>query len=77
MAHESFESESIAAILNRDFVPVKVDREERPDVDVALASVGLRRLLGVGVDSRRSLGKRAAVVSECKSSGCTVEQSTS
>ncbi len=33
MAHESFEDEGIAAILNRDFVPVKVDREERPDVD--------------------------------------------
>ena len=33
MAHESFESEAIARQLNRDFVPVKVDREERPDVD--------------------------------------------
>ena len=33
MAHESFEDEAIARQLNRDFVPVKVDREERPDVD--------------------------------------------
>jgi uncharacterized protein len=33
MAHESFESHDIAAILNRDFVSIKVDREERPDVD--------------------------------------------
>lgn len=33
MAHESFENESIAAILNREFVCIKVDREERPDVD--------------------------------------------
>ena len=33
MAHESFESERVAEILNRDFVSVKVDREERPDVD--------------------------------------------
>jgi uncharacterized protein YyaL (SSP411 family) len=33
MAHESFENEVIAQALNRDFVPVKVDREERPDVD--------------------------------------------
>ena len=33
MAHESFESERIAEILNRDFVPIKVDREERPDID--------------------------------------------
>jgi len=33
MERESFESDTIAAILNRWFVPVKVDREERPDVD--------------------------------------------
>ena len=33
MEHESFESHEIAAILNRDFVSIKVDREERPDVD--------------------------------------------
>ena len=33
MERESFESEQLAAILNRWFVPVKVDREERPDVD--------------------------------------------
>ncbi|HEY5610309.1 MAG TPA: thioredoxin domain-containing protein [Thermoanaerobaculia bacterium] len=33
MERESFENEEIASILNRDFVSVKVDREERPDVD--------------------------------------------
>ena len=33
MARESFEDAAIAAQLNRDFVAVKVDREERPDVD--------------------------------------------
>jgi uncharacterized protein YyaL (SSP411 family) len=33
MAHESFEDATVAAILNAHFVPVKVDREERPDVD--------------------------------------------
>ncbi len=33
MAHESFEDANTAEILNRYFVPVKVDREERPDVD--------------------------------------------
>ncbi|MDQ4130845.1 MAG: thioredoxin domain-containing protein, partial [Actinomycetota bacterium] len=33
MAHESFEDEEVARILNERFVPVKVDREERPDVD--------------------------------------------
>jgi hypothetical protein len=33
MEHESFENEAIAAILNEHFVSIKVDREERPDVD--------------------------------------------
>jgi uncharacterized protein YyaL (SSP411 family) len=33
MERESFESEEIAAILNREFVSIKVDREERPDID--------------------------------------------
>jgi uncharacterized protein YyaL (SSP411 family) len=33
MAHESFEDERVAAILNEHFVSVKVDREERPDLD--------------------------------------------
>ena len=33
MERESFESEAVARILNRFFVPIKVDREERPDVD--------------------------------------------
>ncbi|ALN71501.1 thioredoxin domain-containing protein [Aureimonas sp. AU20] len=33
MAHESFENAGVAAIMNRDFVNIKVDREERPDID--------------------------------------------
>ncbi len=33
MAHESFENADVAALLNAHFVPIKVDREERPDVD--------------------------------------------
>lgn len=33
MAHESFEDEATAELINRAFVPIKVDREERPDVD--------------------------------------------
>jgi uncharacterized protein YyaL (SSP411 family) len=33
MEHESFENEDIAALMNRWFVPIKVDREERPDID--------------------------------------------
>ncbi|MBK5288921.1 MAG: thioredoxin domain-containing protein [Acidimicrobiia bacterium] len=40
MAHESFEDPDIAAVMNRLFVNVKVDREERPDVDaVYMAAV--------------------------------------
>ncbi len=33
MAHESFEDAEVAALLNRYFVCIKVDREERPDID--------------------------------------------
>ena len=33
MAHESFESEEIAKIMNENFINIKVDREERPDID--------------------------------------------
>ena len=33
MAHESFENADIAAEMNRRFVSIKVDREERPDID--------------------------------------------
>ena len=33
MEHESFESAEVAAVLNEHFVSIKVDREERPDVD--------------------------------------------
>ncbi len=33
MAHESFEDRGTAAIMNARFVNIKVDREERPDVD--------------------------------------------
>ncbi|OAN50329.1 thymidylate kinase [Paramagnetospirillum marisnigri] len=44
MAHESFEDPGIAALMNRLFVNIKVDREERPDLDslyqMALAMMG-------------------------------------
>ena len=39
MAHESFEDEGVARLLNRHFVAVKVDREERPDIDQIYMSV--------------------------------------
>ncbi len=46
MAHESFENDEIAALMNALFVNIKVDREERPDIDgiyqSALALMGER-----------------------------------
>ncbi len=39
MAHESFDNEAIAALLNQHFVSIKVDREERPDVDAIYMNV--------------------------------------
>ncbi len=33
MAHESFEDPATAEVMNRNFIPIKVDREERPDLD--------------------------------------------
>ena len=33
MAHESFEDEATAALMNQHFINIKVDREERPDID--------------------------------------------
>ncbi len=33
MEHESFEDTTVAAVMNKHFIPVKVDREERPDID--------------------------------------------
>jgi hypothetical protein len=39
MAHESFEDAGVAALLNKDFICIKVDREERPDLDSVYMSV--------------------------------------
>jgi len=39
MAHESFEDAEVAALINRDYIAVKVDREERPDVDHAYMEI--------------------------------------
>ncbi|HUT39212.1 MAG TPA: thioredoxin domain-containing protein [Methanoregula sp.] len=39
MAHESFEDPVIADLLNKDFISIKVDREERPDIDSIYMSV--------------------------------------
>ncbi len=47
MAHESFEDPDVAAVMNRLFVNVKVDREERPDVD-AVYMQAVQALTGQG-----------------------------
>jgi uncharacterized protein YyaL (SSP411 family) len=47
MAHESFENEETAALMNAHFVNIKVDREERPDVD-ALYMDAVQALTGRG-----------------------------
>lgn len=39
MAHESFEDEEVAAILNQGYICIKLDREERPDIDAVYMSV--------------------------------------
>ena len=38
MAHESFEDDDVAALMNEHFIPIKVDREERPDIDAIYQS---------------------------------------
>ena len=42
MEHESFEDEEVAKLMNRFFVCIKIDREERPDIDqIYMAAVQL------------------------------------
>jgi uncharacterized protein YyaL (SSP411 family) len=47
MEEESFEDEEIAALLNRSFVAIKVDREERPDLD-AIYMAAVQQMTGDG-----------------------------
>ena len=47
MAHESFSDDQVAAVMNDLFVPIKVDREERPDVD-ALYMQATQAMTGQG-----------------------------
>jgi uncharacterized protein YyaL (SSP411 family) len=47
MASESFDDEAVAEVLNDNFVPVKVDREERPDIDSIYQTV-CQRVSGRG-----------------------------
>jgi uncharacterized protein YyaL (SSP411 family) len=47
MEHESFEDPEVAALLNEYFIPIKVDREERPDIDdVYMTALQLTRAHG-------------------------------
>ena len=56
MAHESFEDNEIARIMNDNFINIKVDREERPDLDDIYQRLPNRiwngRLASVGFDTR-------------------------
>jgi uncharacterized protein len=47
MAHESFEDQATATLINEHFVPVKVDREERPDLD-AVYMTAVQAMTGQG-----------------------------
>lgn len=39
MAHECFEDDEVASLLNSTFISIKVDREERPDIDAVYMAV--------------------------------------
>ena len=47
MERESFENEAVAAVINEHFIPIKVDREERPDID-EIYMTGVQVLTGRG-----------------------------
>ena len=47
MEHESFENQEIAAYMNENFISIKVDREERPDLD-AIYMAAVQKLTGSG-----------------------------
>ncbi len=47
MAHESFENKQIAELMNQHFINIKVDREERPDID-AIYMIATQALTGSG-----------------------------
>jgi len=42
MAHESFEDQTVGELLNRDYIAIKVDREERPDIDQVYMEIAQR-----------------------------------
>ena len=74
MAHESFEDADVAAVMNRLFVNVKVDREERPDVD-AVYMDAVQAMTGRGgwpmtVTSRRRCSPSSVARTTRRPSSC-------
>lgn len=59
MAHESFEHPAIAAVMDELFMNIKVDREERPDIDHACMSACVRSATLAGAAARRNSRTRA------------------
>lgn len=57
MEKESFENEDIARIMNENFVNIKVDREERPDIDRIYMTFVQVRVIGIIVDCCLSYAK--------------------
>jgi len=44
MAHEAFEDKTTAALMNEHFINIKVDREERPDIDAIYMQAAVARI---------------------------------
>ena len=55
MAHESFEDPETAALMNENFVNIKVDREERPDLDSIYMQANTAMTGSCGLSGKRSL----------------------
>ena len=60
MEHESFEDEATAVLMNERFVSIKVDREERPDLD-QIYMTAVQGLTGRGGWPRSSRSKRSSM----------------
>ena len=70
MERESFENDSIAELLNANFVSIKVDREERPDVD----SVYMTAIQATGIDKSSEMLRLARVKLEAAGISSSLRQ---